>query len=211
MTASIADVIGNASIIPVLQIDSVEVAVPLAGILIEEGLDVLEITLRTDAAFGATAAIMRNFPKAKIGLGTVTSAAGFAQAADLNVAFVVSPGLTSRLATEAAKCGIPYLPGVTTVSEIILALEYGFTELKFYPAEQSGGAKMLKAFQPLFPDARFCPTGGIRSETLASYLGLANVFAVGGTWLAPAEMIAKQDWQGISRNVQEAVKIARTV
>lgn len=207
-TAETADpvraAVGAARVIPVLTIAKVEDAVPLARALVAGGVRVLEVTLRTDAAVDAARAIMAEVPDAVVGLGTLTRPADFAIATRIGAAFTVSPGLTPALATAARDSGIPYLPGVATVSEVIAAREFGFNTLKFFPAEVAGGAAALKSFAPLFANLRFCPTGGVTPEKAPAYLSLPNVFCVGGTWLTPAALVEAGDWGAITELARQA-------
>jgi 2-dehydro-3-deoxyphosphogluconate aldolase/(4S)-4-hydroxy-2-oxoglutarate aldolase len=198
-------VLGGTRVIPVLVLDDPAEAVSLARALVAGGLPVLEVTLRTSRALACAEAIAAQVPGAIVGLGTLTKPAHFAQARDAGARFLVSPGLTDRLAEAALSTGLPYLPGTATVTEAMLALEHGFSELKFFPAALSGGAPALKGMAPLLPDARFCPTGGIRADSLGDYLSLPNVFAVGGTWLAPADAVSRGRWDEVERLAREAV------
>ena len=205
---SLRDVLKRARIVPVLTIERAEDAVPLARALAEGGLRTLEITLRTGAAPDAVRAIRSALPDLTVGCGTLTRPEDFELAKGLGVAFAVSPGLTPRLAEAARAAGMPYLPGASTVTEVLLAREAGFDTLKFFPAELAGGVKALRAFQPLVPGVRFCPTGGVNAGNAAEYLALPNVIAVGGTWVAPEDAIAAGDWTRITALAKEAM--ART-
>ncbi len=202
---SLRDMLKRARIVPVLTIERVEDAVPLARALAEGGLHTLEITLRTEAAPDAVRAIRNALPDLTVGCGTLTRPEDFELARELGVAFVVSPGLTPRLAEAARAAGVPYLPAASTVSEALLAREAGFDTLKFFPAGLIGGVRALRAFQPLLPDVRFCPTGGVGAENAAEYLGLPNVLAVGGSWVAPEDAVAAGDWARITELAREAM------
>ncbi|WP_207479264.1 bifunctional 4-hydroxy-2-oxoglutarate aldolase/2-dehydro-3-deoxy-phosphogluconate aldolase [Arenibaculum pallidiluteum] len=195
-------------VIPVLVLDDPAQAVSIGRALVAGGLPVLEVTLRTPRALACAEAIAAQVPGAIVGLGTLTRPEHFAQARDAGAKFTVSPGLTDRLAQAALASGIPYLPGTATVTEALIALEHGFSELKFFPASVAGGAPALRGMAPLLPDVRFCPTGGVRAEILRDYLSLSNVFAVGGTWLAPAEAVAQGRWDEIERLAREAAALA---
>jgi 2-dehydro-3-deoxyphosphogluconate aldolase / (4S)-4-hydroxy-2-oxoglutarate aldolase len=186
------------TVIPVMVIERVEDAVPLAKALAAGGLTMLEITLRSDAALAAIREIKNNVAGVEVGAGTVLDAAQWRAAEDAGATFMVSPGLTESLATAAAKSKVPLLPGVATSSEIMIAREHGFRFLKFFPAEQAGGVNMLAAFGGPFLDVVFCPTGGVSPGNAASYLKLKNVVCVGGSWVAPKDLVAKQDWSGIT-------------
>ena len=196
-------------VIPVLSITNVDQAVPLAGALVQGGLKVIEITLRTPCALDAIRRIADQVEGAIVGAGTVLTAQDLEQAKAAGAQFAVSPGATPTLLNAAQRNGLPFLPGVATPSEIIAAREFGFSCLKFFPAEAAGGITMLKAFAGPFSGVSFCPTGGIREETLASYLALVNVVAVGGTWLVPAEALANGDWLRIQLLAERALKTAQ--
>jgi len=196
--AAVAAVLTRAPVIPVLAIEEVRHAVPLAEALVAGGLPVIEVTLRTPAALEAIRA-MAQVEGAIVGAGTVLDPDGLARAVDAGARFIVSPGLTDRLAQAANRAGVPFLPGVATAGEIMRALDHGLTHLKFFPAETSGGAAAVKAFAGPFGAVRFCPTGGITPETAPGYLALPNVLCVGGTWIAPRDALARQDWAAIRR------------
>ena len=194
------------TVIPVLQIGSVEEAVPLAAALIEGGLQVLEITLRTDAAEQSARNIIRAFPDVLVGIGTVRDESGLQKALSVGAGFAVSPGATPELLAAAVRSGLPFLPGVSTVSEVMVARSAGFTSQKLFPATYLGGTAMLRSLRALFEDVRFCPTGGVDPDNLADYLGQSNVFSVGGSWLAPANLVSTGDWQAITALARDAVE-----
>ncbi len=195
-------------IVPVLVLDDPAEAVPLAQALVAGGLTTLEVTLRTPAALACAEAIAAKVPDALVGLGTLIRPEQFAQARDAGARFVVSPGLTERLAEAAKAAGLPYLPGIATVTEALIAWEHGFRELKFFPAMLNGGAPALKGMAPLIPEVRFCPTGGIKAENVKEILALSNVFALGGTWLTPADAVKERRWSDIERLAREATALA---
>ncbi len=195
-------------IVPVLVLDDVATAVPLAQALVAGGLTTLEVTLRTPKALACAEAIAAKLPNALVGLGTLTKPEHFAQARDAGAKFLVSPGLTDRLAEAAKATGLPYLPGIATVTEALIAWEHGFRELKFFPAMLNGGAPALRGMAPLLPDVRFCPTGGIKAENVREILALSNVFALGGTWLTPAEAVLERRWSEIERLARDAAALA---
>lgn len=199
-TATALDgILAAAPVIPVIVIDDAEAALPLAQALLRGGLRVLEVTLRTAAALDALRKIAR-LPNAIAGAGTVLSAAQYDDAIGAGARFVVSPGLTDALAVAAVARGrVPLLPGAATASDVMRAREAGFKRLKLFPAEAVGGVTTLKAFGSVFPDVRFCPTGGITADTAPGYLALENVACVGGSWLTPADAIAARDWTRIER------------
>lgn len=180
----IDDILTTAPVIPVLVIERVEDAVPIGGALVEGGLPVLEVTLRTPAALDAIAA-MRQVPGAVVGAGTVLNARQYDQACAADAEFVVSPGLTPDLAAAAADSAVPHLPGVATASEVMRAIELGYTRLKFFPATAAGGPPALRGLSAVFPDLLFCPTGGITLATAPDWLALQSVACIGGSWIVP--------------------------
>ncbi len=200
----IAAIMRMAPVIPVLTIERIEDAVPLARALVAGGLPVLEITLRTDAALAAALAIEEAVPEAVVGLGTILSPDDVAQAARVGARFGVSPGLTEALVGAAHDAGLPFLPGVATASEAMRAMDLGHRHLKFFPAEPAGGTAALKALGAPLSDLRFCPTGGISPETAPAYLSLANVLCVGGSWLATRAEIAEGAWDSITAKARAA-------
>ncbi len=195
------------TVIPVLEIERREDAIPLAQALLDGGLDVLEITLRSDAALDAAKDIIENFPKAKVGIGAILSKEQLQLANAIGSQFNISPGLTAQLAADAKELSLTLLPGVSTVSEVMNARELGFSKLKLFPASLAGGTSLLKSFNSLFPNSQFCPTGGISLDNLEQYLALDNVFAVGGSWIAPKDLIAVKNWQEISARAAQARNI----
>lgn len=205
MAMSLQAIMTAAPVMPVVTIDNVEHAVPLARALLAGGLPAVEVTLRTDAALAAISAIAREVPQAIVGAGTVRNADDLRRAADAGARFAVSPGLTPALA--AADSPIPLLPGVATATEIMTALDAGYQHLKFFPASVAGGPAALKSFAGPFPAARFCPTGGIKAANASEYLSLFNVLCVGGTWVAPADRIAAGEWQKIENTASEAASL----
>jgi 2-dehydro-3-deoxyphosphogluconate aldolase/(4S)-4-hydroxy-2-oxoglutarate aldolase len=198
-------------IIPVLTIERVEDAVPLAKALVTGGVRALEITLRTPAAIEAAAAIRQAVPEAITGIGTVRTPADLDRALQVGAQFLVSPGTTPRLLDASRSIAVPLLPGVATASEIAAALDAGFDVQKFFPAVPSGGMPALKAFAGPFPDVRFCPTGGIGESDFVTWLGLKNVSAVGGSWLAPPELVKRGDWAGITQIAARSQAAVRSV
>ena len=196
-----------APVIPVLTIERQADAVPLAQALVRGGLRVLEITLRTGVALEALRAIANEVPEAVVGAGTVLNAHQLEQARKAGARFAVSPGCTPSLATAAA--GLPFLPGVQTVSEAMSLAERGLTLLKFFPADTAGGLGWLKAVGAPLAGLRFCPTGGIGADSAPAYLALANVACVGGSWVAPREAVAAGDWARIERLAAAAATLKR--
>jgi 2-dehydro-3-deoxyphosphogluconate aldolase/(4S)-4-hydroxy-2-oxoglutarate aldolase len=194
-------------VIPVIVIDHIEQAVPLARALVAGGVRVLEVTLRTHVALDAIRAIAKDVPDAIVGVGTISRAEHFDQAIQAGARFGVSPGLTRELIEAAHASRLPLLPGVMTPSDVISARNAGFVALKLFPAQQAGGIGMLKALSGPFPDVTFCPTGGVTPESAPSFLALPNVGCVGGSWLTPPAMIKAADWQGITALALEASKL----
>lgn len=198
-----------APVIPVLTIERQADAVPLARALVRGGLRVLEITLRSGVALEALRAIASEVPDAVVGAGTVLNAHQLDQARKAGARFVVSPGCTHGLATAASASGLPFLPGVQTVSEAMALAERGLTLLKFFPADTAGGVGWLKAIAAPLASLRFCPTGGIGADSALAYLALTNVACIGGSWVAPREAVAAQDWPQIERLAAAAATLKR--
>jgi 2-dehydro-3-deoxyphosphogluconate aldolase/(4S)-4-hydroxy-2-oxoglutarate aldolase len=192
-----------APVIPVLVIDEPDTAVDLAKALLDGGLSVLEITLRTPEAFAAIARI-KSETDAVVGAGTVNTLEQLEQCVQHKVDFMVSPGLYLPLVAEAQKHNVPYLPGIATATDALTAINAGLDTLKFFPAEQNGGIPMLKALGGPYQDLRFCPTGGIGPHNYLDYLALPEVKCVGGSWVAPRDLVLKKDWQAITRLARNA-------
>jgi len=191
-------------VIPVVVVDEVDQAVPVARALAAGGLPVVELTLRTPVALDAIRAIAAEVPDVTIGAGTVTTPEQAKLAADAGARFLVSPGATPALIDSMGATGLPFLPGTATVSEVLRAIELGCTDLKLFPAEIVGGVGLLKAIGSVLPQARFCPTGGITAATAPTYRALPNVACVGGSWLTPADALASGDWDRITDLAAEA-------
>ena len=194
-------------VVPVVVIDDLAHAVPVARALAAGGLPVIELTLRTPVALDAIRAIADEVPEILVGAGTIVAPGQAKEALDAGAQFLVSPGTTLALLDAMAGTGLPFLPGTATVSEVLAVLEAGFTEMKFFPAEASGGAAFLKSIASPVPAARFCPTGGITAATAATYLALPNVGCVGGSWLTPADALAASDWARVERLAAEAADL----
>ena len=199
----------QATIIPVLTIERLEDAVPLAKALVAGGVRTLEITLRTPVAIESAKAIMAHVPEAVVGIGTILNADDLARAEGIGARFGISPGATPDLLKAAAASGLPFAPGIATASELMLGLSHGFNLVKFFPAEQSGGIKALRALAGPFPDVRFCPTGGIGEANAISWLGEPNVIAVGGSWLCPAADVRSGNWAGITAICNRTMKLLK--
>jgi len=203
------DVMHDAPVIPVIVLQDPQDAVPLARALAAGGIRMLEVTLRTPVALECIERIAKEVPEAVAGAGTIRSAADAQAAALAGARFGVSPGYTRAVGKACHDLGMPLLPGVATGSEIMLAQEDGYQQLKFFPALQAGGAPMLKAWQGPFGEVKFCPTGGIHAGNAAEFLALANVACVGGSWIVPADAIAKKDWARIETLAREAKALSR--
>lgn len=185
-------------VVPVLVIEQLEDAVPLAEALVAGGIKLLEVTLRTDVALRAIQQISQQVEGAIVGAGTVTTAEGLQQAGDAGAQFAISPGLTPELAQAAKTWNDRFLPGVSTASEVMTAADHGFLKQKLFPAEAIGGQSLLKAFNGPFKHIRFCPTGGVSEQNYRSYLAMSNVFAVAGSWFVSTELIQAKDWGAIT-------------
>jgi 2-dehydro-3-deoxyphosphogluconate aldolase/(4S)-4-hydroxy-2-oxoglutarate aldolase len=201
---TISQIMFTAPVIPVITIEKLEHAIPLARALLDGGLPVLEITLRTDCALAAIAAIAQELPEVIVGAGTIINRSSYEQALAAGAQFIVSPGFTAELLACAAQHQLPFLPGVNTPGEIMRLLEAGISAMKFFPAEAAGGIAMLKAFNAPLPQALFCPTGGITMNNAKDYLALPNVACVGGSWMVNKQLVDHQQWQEIKTLAQAA-------
>jgi 2-dehydro-3-deoxyphosphogluconate aldolase / (4S)-4-hydroxy-2-oxoglutarate aldolase len=197
------------AVMPVLTIEREEHAVPLARALFEGGLRMIEVTLRTPAALAAIAVIARELPQIVVGAGTVQRPADVVQACAAGARFLVSPGVTAELAAAALATELPYLPGVATPSEVMNTRDLGISFLKLFPAEAVGGLALLRALAPVFPGVAFCPTGGIDERSAPEYLALPNVPMVGGSWMAPGDVVTACDWPRVRRLAERAAAIQR--
>ena len=206
----LADLFRSATIIPVLTIERLEDAVPLANALVAGGVRTLEVTLRTPVAIEAAKAMIAKVPDAIIGIGTILNADDLARAEALGAVFGISPGATPDLLKAAAASALPFAPGIATASELMAALAHGFGFAKFFPAEQAGGIKALRALAGPFPGVRFCPTGGIGEANAVTWLSEPNVLAVGGSWLCPASDIKSGNWAGITAMCQRTMKMLQS-
>jgi 2-dehydro-3-deoxyphosphogluconate aldolase/(4S)-4-hydroxy-2-oxoglutarate aldolase len=194
-------------VIPVIVLQRLEDAVPMAEALVAGGVTVLEVTLRTSIALQCIEAIAAAVPEATVGAGTVRNAGDARSALNAGCRFAVSPGYTSEVGKACRDIGLPLLPGVATASEVMQAQADGMEFLKFFPASAAGGIPLLKAWAGPFPDVVFCPTGGITVQTAPQYLALPNVKVCGGSWLTPPELMAARDWAGITRLAREASQL----
>lgn len=202
---SALDILNTGPVVPVIVIHNPDHAVPLAKALLAGGVKVLEITLRTPVAIEAIRMISEEVPDAVVGAGTIATEDDLEAVAQAGGVFAISPGLTPTLLGAANDGPIALIPGISTPSELMLGMEYGYKEFKFFPAEAAGGIQMLKSIGGPFPQVRFCPTGGISPENYKNYLTLKNVACVGGSWLAPTESLEQADWQAITDLARKAI------
>ncbi|MBF8451497.1 bifunctional 4-hydroxy-2-oxoglutarate aldolase/2-dehydro-3-deoxy-phosphogluconate aldolase [Aeromonas dhakensis] len=202
-----AEVFAASPLVPVMVINELEQALPMAKALLAGGISVFEITLRTPVALDAIALIAKAMPEAMVGAGTVLNCAQFDAAVAAGARFVISPGMTPALLAHAANSTAPLIPGVATPSEVMQALEAGYDYLKFFPAEANGGTKALAAIAAPLPQVKFCPTGGIGPKNVADYLALKCVATVGGSWMLPAEAVKNGNWEEVTRLSREAVAL----
>lgn len=202
-------VMQDSPVIPVIVLNDVSQAVQMARALVAGGIRMLEVTLRTPQALACIEAIARDVPEAVVGAGTVRSAADVQASAMAGARFIVSPGYTAALGRASRDAGLPLLPGVATGSEILMAQEDGLSELKFFPALQAGGTAMLKAWGGPFGDVRFCPTGGVTAANALEFLALPNVVCVGGSWLTPADALARGNWAQVTALAFQASRLGR--
>jgi 2-dehydro-3-deoxyphosphogluconate aldolase/(4S)-4-hydroxy-2-oxoglutarate aldolase len=203
----IDEILASAPVMPVVTIDDARQAAPLARALVAGGLRAIEVTLRTPAALEAVRIIAREVPDAIPGVGTVLRAGDLEAAAEAGAKFAVSPGATPALLAAGRAASLPYLPAIATASELMAALEAGFTTCKFFPAASAGGVAALKSFAGPFPQARFNPTGGIDLANAPGYLALGNVLCVGGSWVAPPALVSAGDFTAIERLAREAAAL----
>ncbi|GAA6891304.1 bifunctional 4-hydroxy-2-oxoglutarate aldolase/2-dehydro-3-deoxy-phosphogluconate aldolase [Helicobacter pylori] len=198
MQDKIIEVLQISPIVPVVVIENIKDAVPLAQSLVEGGIHIIEVTLRSSCALEAIELIAKNVPKMRMGAGTILNPTQLEQAQNRGAEFLISPGLTIKLLEHAKKKDMPLIPGVSSSSEVMQALELGYNALKFFPAEYCGGVKLLNAFNGPFKGVKFCPTGGISADNMHSYLNLENVLCVGGSWLTPKNLIQNKEWDKIT-------------
>ncbi|GAA9398920.1 bifunctional 4-hydroxy-2-oxoglutarate aldolase/2-dehydro-3-deoxy-phosphogluconate aldolase [Helicobacter pylori] len=198
MQDKIIEVLQISPIVPVVVIENIKDAVPLAQSLVEGGIQIIEVTLRSSCALEAIELIIKNVPKMRVGVGTILNPTQLEQAQNRGAEFLISPGLTIKLLEYAKKKDMPLIPGVSSSSEVMQALELGYSALKFFPAEYCGGVKLLNAFNGPFKGVKFCPTGGISADNMHSYLNLENVLCVGGSWLTPKNLIQNKEWDKIT-------------
>jgi 2-dehydro-3-deoxyphosphogluconate aldolase/(4S)-4-hydroxy-2-oxoglutarate aldolase len=207
MPTPLPELLPASTIIPVVTVDAVQDAIAVARALQSAGLNTMEITLRRPGAWQAAAAVREAFPDLLLGIGTVTATEQLERAIATGANFAVSPGFSATLARAARDLDLSYLPGIATAGELIEATALGYVAVKVFPAEQLGGPANLRRLNKLFPNVSFCPTGGIGADDLRDYLTVPGVFAVGGSWLAPASLIAARDWPGIEARAEQALLV----
>ncbi|GHR83116.1 ketohydroxyglutarate aldolase [Helicobacter pylori] len=207
MQDKIIEILQISPIVPVVVIEDIKDAVPLAQSLIEGGIQIIEVTLRSSCALEAIELIAKNVPKMRVGAGTILNPAQLEQAQNRGAEFLISPGLTIKLLEHAKKKDMPLIPGVSSSSEVMQALELGYNALKFFPAEYCGGVKLLNAFNGPFKGVKFCPTGGISADNMRSYLNLENVLCVGGSWLTPKNLIQNKEWDKITEICKQSLAL----
>ncbi len=207
MQDKIIEVLQISPIVPVVVIEDIKDAVPLAQSLIEGGIPIIEVTLRSSCALEAIELIAKNVPKMRVGAGTILNPTQLEQAQNRGAEFLISPGLTPSILEHAKKKDMPLIPGVSSSSEVMQALELGYNALKFFPAEYCGGVKLLNAFNGPFKGVKFCPTGGISADNMRSYLNLENVLCVGGSWLTPKNLIQNKEWDKITEICKRALAL----
>nr|WP_276882731.1 bifunctional 4-hydroxy-2-oxoglutarate aldolase/2-dehydro-3-deoxy-phosphogluconate aldolase [Campylobacter cuniculorum] len=203
------EILGLSKIIPVITIEDASLSVDLAKALMDGGAKVLEITLRTKEALKAIESISKELPELVVGAGTILNAHQLELAIKAGAKFGISPGLNTIFATALKKFNLPFIPGIATAGELMLALEFGFDTLKFFPAQAAGGVNMLKSFSGPFKDIKFCPTGGISIDNMKEYLKLDNVICIGGSWLTPKELVLRKEWQKISQLTSQSLELTK--
>lgn len=201
------ELLAGQHLIAVVTIEDSRDAVPLAEALVAGGITAIEVTLRTEAAVAGIGDIIRHVPEALIGTGTVCTAQQIDLSVDLGCRYMVSPGFTDDLLNAAQQASIPLLPGVSTVSEVMRGIQFGYRDFKFFPAGACGGVTFIKALQGPFKSVKFCPTGGVDIENMGDYLALGNVLAVGGSWVAPRAMVRAKRWSEIERLARHATSL----
>ena len=203
---SISSLMGAQKLLPIIQVENELDGVQLARAMYAANLTTVEVVLRSPRSAKAISAIKEALPDMRVCAGTIIDSASLSVAKSAGADFIVTPAVSDRLLQQLAECELPVLPGVASVSDVLLAREYGYTELKLFPAKLAGGAEFLKAIGSLVPDTRFCPTGGVSMANLDSFLSLDNVFAVGGTWVAKPEWVVSQHWRSVTDACEQAVR-----
>ena len=201
-----SELMGTQTLLPIIQADTVEQGVNIAKAMQEAGIHLVEVVLRTDASLEIIKQIKQELPELLVGAGTVLNATILNNALNAGADFIITPASSASLLTELKNCNVPVVPGVSTAGDILLATEFGYSELKLFPASLSGGAPFLKAMGSVFSSVSFCPTGGINADNKKDYLSLSNVFAVGGTWIVPKQSVESSRWDLITSACKDALK-----
>lgn len=201
---SFSSLMGKQTLLPIIQADSAEQGVNIAQSMFDAGLKLVEVVLRTEASLAALKAIKLAIPELLVGAGTVTNEDILQKSIDAGADFIVTPAVSEKLLSFLVDCPVPVLPGVSNTGEILMAQEFGFTEMKLFPASLSGGASFLSAISSVFQQVKFCPTGGVTQKNKEDYLSLNNVFAVGGSWLAHKDWVNNEDWEAVFNACQLA-------
>lgn len=200
---SVSSIMGEQTLLPIIQVDNADDGVAIAQAMFAANLRTVEVVLRSEKSAAAVTAIKSALPDMIVSAGTIIDEASLKVAKEAGADFIVTPAVTERLLSALTECGLPVLPGVSTVADIVLAREHGYREMKLFPASLSGGAAFLKAVGGLFKDTRFCPTGGVSEANFQDYLAMDNIFAVGGTWVAKPEWVKAKNWQAITQACSE--------
>jgi len=203
---SFSSLMGTQTLLPIIQANTVTQGVEIAKAMAAADIHLVEVVLRTDASLDVIKAIKKELPQLKVGAGTVIDSGILKQALVAGSDFIITPTISSQLLTQLADCSVPVLPGVSNAADILLAREFGYSELKLFPASLSGGAPFLKAMGSVFQDLSFCPTGGINQANQQDFLSLNNVFAVGGTWIAQQDWVENENWQAITDACASALR-----
>lgn len=196
---SFKNLMADQVLLPIVQADSPEQGIAIAGAMVEAGLNLIEVVLRTEASLDALKAIKKAYPSLIVGAGTVTSKDILNEAKAAGADFIITPAISPNLLAELSTCDLPVLPGVANTADILLASEFGFNEMKLFPASLSGGAAFISAMSSVFPEMIFCPTGGVNQENKSDYLALKNCFAIGGSWVAPKSWVENGEWEKITQ------------
>lgn len=202
---SFSSLMGTQTLLPIIQADTPEQGVNIAKAMAKSGLSLVEVVLRTEQSLAALSAIKAEVPELIVGAGTITNEAILKQAIEAGADFIVTPAVSEKLLGFLVDCGVPVLPGVSNTGEILMAREFGFTELKLFPASLAGGTPFLSSISSVFQDIKFCPTGGVSEQNKGDYLSLDNVIAVGGTWVCRKDWVAEENWQAITEACAKAI------
>lgn len=200
-----SELMSGQTLLPIIQVDTISQGISIAKAMADAGISLVEVVLRSETSLEALAAIKKECPSLLVGAGTITNSDILQRAIDAGSDFIVTPAVSEKLLSLLSYCPVPALPGVANTGDVLLATEFGFDELKFFPASLSGGAKYLSALSSIFQPIKFCPTGGINAENKQDYLTLNNVFAVGGTWVAKPDWVAEGNWQAITDSCKDAL------